>query len=144
MIALDSNVLVYAHRAGSPQHALANQIVRSLVEGDVPWALPFTVLGEYLRVVTHASARPPTPLHQAIDDIDKLLASPSVRLLRPESMGWRTLRATLLEAAATGNLVHDGQMIAICIEHGVDVIISEDRGLRKFRGLRVLTLEEAT
>ena len=38
MIAVDTNVVVYAHREESPHHDRALQAVRGLAEGEVPWA----------------------------------------------------------------------------------------------------------
>ena len=54
MIALDTNVLVYAHRAEFPQHAQAARVVRELSEGVIPFGLPVFALGEFVRVCTHA------------------------------------------------------------------------------------------
>ena len=41
MIALDTNILVYARRAETIQNAQANTILKDLAEGDQPWALPW-------------------------------------------------------------------------------------------------------
>jgi uncharacterized protein len=143
VIAVDSNVLVAAHRAEMEHHGAARTLLQRLTQGRAPWALPLPVVAEFLRVVTHPGARPPTPLGQAVSDIDALLDSPSARLLRPTERFWLTFRETATEAAAAGRLIHDAQIIALCVEHGADTIVSEDRGLRRFRGIEVLTIEEA-
>ena len=39
MIAVDTNVLVYAHRAESPFHTQAFECVKSLAEGGRPWEI---------------------------------------------------------------------------------------------------------
>ena len=41
MIAVDTNLLVYAHRKDSQWHAVAEPAVRSLAEGTAPWAIPW-------------------------------------------------------------------------------------------------------
>jgi predicted nucleic acid-binding protein len=41
------------------------------------------------------------------------------------------------EADARGNLVFDAQIIALCREHGVSKILSNDRDLERFDGITV-------
>ena len=53
MIALDTNLLVYAHRRDSEWHAEATAAVRELAEGPAPWAIPWPCLHEFLAIVTH-------------------------------------------------------------------------------------------
>ena len=63
MIAVDTNLLVYAHRQDSSWNERANQIVRELAEGREAWAIPWPCLHEYLAIVTHPRIfDPPTPL----------------------------------------------------------------------------------
>jgi predicted nucleic acid-binding protein len=38
---------------------------------------------------------------------------------------------------ASGNLVFDAQLVAVCRENGVTALLSEDRDFDRFRGLRV-------
>ena len=56
MIALDTSVLAYAVNRFAPEHARAAQTVEELANGDQPWALPWTVVHEFLRLVTHPHA----------------------------------------------------------------------------------------
>ena len=53
MIALDTNILIYADREDSALHAAALRAVRLLAEGDEAWAIPVFCVGEFLRVVSH-------------------------------------------------------------------------------------------
>lgn len=46
-----------------------------------------------------------------------------------------------MEGNATGNRVFDAQIAALCIEHGIDVIVTEDRGFLKLQGLRVVPIQ---
>ena len=67
MIALDTNVLVYAHREDSPWHEAAHARVAELAEGRAPWVIPWPCLHEFLAIVTHPRIYgPPTPLAAAI------------------------------------------------------------------------------
>ena len=53
MIAVDTNILVYAHRRESRSHQEAAAVVRSLAEGDSVWAIPWPCCYEFLSVVTN-------------------------------------------------------------------------------------------
>ena len=84
MIAVDTNVLVYAHRGEFSQHGRARGLLAELADGDALWAIPVFCLGEFLRVVTHPSIlKPPTRTAEAVRAIEALLHSPSLRLLVP-------------------------------------------------------------
>ena len=138
MIAVDTNILVYAHRAGVPQHGVALRVLRDLASGQRPWALPFPCIGQYLRVVTHPVARPqPTSMTSALHNIDALIASPMTRVLLPTERHVTVLHEVLVESGALGGDVFDAQIVALCLEHGVEEILTGDRGFRRFTGIRV-------
>ena len=40
-------------------------------------------------------------------------------------------------AGATGNLLHDAHIAALCLEHGVSELITGDRDFTRFEGLRI-------
>lgn len=75
---------------------------------------------------------PPTPVPQALDFVDGLLASPSVRVLSAGRRHWRLLRETIEESQIRGGLVTDAAVVALCREHGVDTVLSNDRDFRRF------------
>jgi uncharacterized protein len=141
MIALDTNILVYAHREEFPQHELAARTLRRVAEAPEAWGLPVFVLAEFVRVVTHPRyLDPPASLQEAIDVLDSVLASPSLHVLRPGTRYWELLRRTVLDDRASGNLAFDAQIVAVCREHGVTTVLTEDRGMRRFSGVRVSDL----
>jgi predicted nucleic acid-binding protein len=116
--------------------------VRLLAEGDEAWAISVFCIGEFLRVVSHDRLfDPPTPVVDAIDSVDSLLASPSARLLTPGDRYLRLLRSLIEESAVQGNLVFDAQIAAVCLEHGATILLTEDRDFTRFRRLKPLTLE---
>jgi len=143
MIAVDTNVLVSAHRSESSHHDRARVWLHDLAEGTIPWALPVSCLGEFVRVATHRRVfDPPSTISQALDAVDALLESPSVRLLAPTQLHWPPLRAAIIAGETTGNLVSDAQIAAVCREHGVERIFTEDRDFSRFPFLQVVTLAE--
>lgn len=142
MIAVDTNVLVYAHRPDSPFHARAAAVVRGLAEGGAPWALPWPCLHEFFGVVTSPRVFPaaPTPPAIALDQIAAWSESPTVRLLTETSQHLRTLSQLLSAAGLTGPAVHDAKIAAICLDHGVRTLLSMDRDFSRFPTLTTRSL----
>ncbi len=139
MIALDTNILVYAHREDSPFHEAAFRRVAELAEGPAVWAIPWPCLHEFLAIVTHARIyAPPTPLTRAVDQVDAWLESPTLTLLTESPAHWTTLRALLAAGRVTGALVHDAPVAALCRQHGVRELWSADRDFSRFPGLAVV------
>ncbi len=144
MIAVDTNILVYAHREETVQHRRALRALRDLAEGDDVWAVPVFVLGEFLRVVTHHRIfDPPSTPVVAADAVAALLASPTVRILHPGERFWPLLREAVDDAGASGNLVLDAEIVAVCREHGVSTILSEDKDFRRFSSIQLRALDPA-
>jgi toxin-antitoxin system PIN domain toxin len=134
--------LIYAHRQEFPHHRRARSILKELVEGPALWGLPIFVMVEFLRVVTHPRIlEPPSDERTALSAINALLESTSVRVLSPGQRYWRVLAHTVLDGRVRGNLVYDAQIVSLCVEHGADTILSEDRDFRRFPQVSVRTLD---
>jgi toxin-antitoxin system PIN domain toxin len=137
LIAVDTNILIHADREEMPLHAEALGALRRLAEGHAAWALPVFCVGEFLRVVSHPRVfDPPTPVLEAFASIDALLASPSVRLLVPSERFLPLLRDLVRQGNATGNLVFDAMIAAVCLEHGARTLLTEDRDFARFPGIQ--------
>jgi len=94
VIAVDTNILVYAHREDSPFHAAASRHVADLAEGRAPWAIPWPCLHEFLAIVTHPRIYdPPTPLALAFNQVDAWLEAPTLVLLAESEQHWTELRS---------------------------------------------------
>ena len=138
MQAVDTNILVYARRSETAQHAVALGTLRSLAAGRDLWVLPWPCIYEFLRVVTHPKVfRPPTPVDQAWRAIETLLDSPSVVVVTEGDRHRDVLAELLRTSYITGNLLHDAHIAALLIEYGVDEIITGDEDFRRFRKLKV-------
>ncbi|MFA5909765.1 MAG: TA system VapC family ribonuclease toxin [Vicinamibacterales bacterium] len=136
MIAVGTNLLVYAHRKDSPWHHAAEPLVRSLAEGTAPWAIPWPCLHEFLAIVTHPRIyAPPTPQPAALAQVDAWLASPTHVLLAEGPGYWATLAATLRASKVSGAQVHDARVAALCVHHRVSELWSADRDFSRFSAL---------
>ena len=139
MIAVDTNILVYAHREDSTFHQAAFERMAELAEGLATWAIPWPCLHEFLAIVTHSRIYvPPTPLAKALDQIDAWLESPTLALLAESAMHWSVLRALLVDGHVAGAQVHDARVAALCRQHGVRELWSADRDFNRFAGLMVV------
>lgn len=136
MIAVDTNVLVYAHRADSDRHREAVAIVRGLCEGRVPWAIPWPCIHEFLAVVTRERGySPPSTISAAFSQLDVWLESPSCLVIGESTSHYGTLRSLAGESDVAGSEFHDAKIAAICLDHGVTEILTNDRGFGRFTGL---------
>ncbi|MCG3127726.1 MAG: Ribonuclease VapC43 [Phycisphaerae bacterium] len=138
MIAVDTNILVFAHRRDSPWHARAAVRVASLAEGGAPWLIPWPCIHEFLAIVTHPRIyRPPSALDAALRQVDFWLESPSLLVEAESPRHWSTLRALADGAKLSGAAFHDARVAAICIDQEVDVLWTADRDFSRFPRLRV-------
>jgi toxin-antitoxin system PIN domain toxin len=139
MQAVDTNVLIYAEIRSSPWHELSRRLLTQLAEGASPWAIPWPCIYEFLRVVTHPRVyHPPMPLALALQEVSRLLASPTLLLLHETPNHPQVMQEVLRLAGVSGNLIHDAHIAALCLEHGVDELITGDRDFSRFPFLRVL------
>lgn len=137
MIAVDTNILIYAHRRDSPWHEAAEDCVRQLAEGESTWAIPWPCVHEFLAIVTHERIfSPPTPLPKALEQVSAWQESPTLVLLSEGEGYWPVVEETLEAAKVTGPRVHDGRIAALCIHHGVKELLSADRDFSRFGDLR--------
>ncbi len=144
MIAVDTNILLYAHRADCPQHDTALVAVTDLAEGEPVWGVPVFVIAEFLRVATHRKVfEPPSSLEAALAALGAILASPSARVLMPGDRFVPLLREVTLGSGAVGNRIHDASIAAVCLEWGVSALLTEDRDFERFDGIRVQRLRSA-
>ena len=138
MIAVDTNILVYAHRRDSEWHETASRTIMELAEGPAPWAVPWPCIHEFLAIVTHPRIyNPPTPVEKALEQVELWLESPSLRILGEMKGHWKELKEILSAGRIAGGAVHDARVATICREHGVREIWSADRDFTRVKGLAV-------
>lgn len=133
MIAVDTNVLVCAHREDAPHHHAARSALEKLAAQGAPWAIPWPCVHEFLAVVTHRRVfDPPSSLEEAVGAVSDLFALPGMRTLSETADHADLLSALLLTAGVTGPKVHDARIAAICLGHGVATLWTADRDFSYF------------
>jgi uncharacterized protein len=140
MVVVDTNVLIYAANADAPEHLRCRTLVEELRRGRTPWFTTWSVLYEFLRVVTHPRVLPnPWNASQGWNFIDALLASPSHSLLL-ETQRHAAVASEILPAVAglAGNVMHDFHTAVLMRENGISRVYTRDMDFRRFPGIDVL------
>ncbi len=141
MFAIDTNVLVYAHRKDSKFHEPAAQLLRRCAEGAATWAIPWPCVYEFYSIVTHPRIyAPPSTPEQALAQLRAWLSSPTVVVPGEPPGHWRLLADLLRTTSITGPVVHDARVAAICEAHGIGEIVTLDRDFSRFPKLNARSL----
>jgi toxin-antitoxin system PIN domain toxin len=137
VIAVDSNLLIYAHRFDNDWNESAFELLRDLSEGVRPWALPYPCVHEFLRNVTESRIyEDPTPLDAALQQVATWVSVPSARLIGEGRRHLDRLSDLAIGGRAVGAKIHDARIAAICLEHGVSELWSADRDFGRFPSLK--------
>ena len=139
MVAVDTNVLVYAHRRETDEHKTAQSVLRELSESSRPWAIPWPCVYEFFSVVTNHriwkdSASAPA---EGWNQLDAWFEAPTLRLLgEPEGFA-PVLQSFLRRSRVRGPVVHDARVAALCLAHGVETLLTRDRDFSLFPELSI-------
>jgi len=132
----DVNVLVYAHRAESPEHGRYADWLRALASGTEPFGLSELGGSAFVRIVTNPQIwDEPTTIEDALQFMGNLRRRSNARLLTHGRASWEIFAKLCLAAHARGKLVADAYHAALAIEHGCE-FITADGDFARFAGLR--------
>ena len=138
MIAVDTNLLVYAHRTDAAFHQPARSALEALALGRAAWAIPWPCVHEFISVVTHPSIfKTPTPVELALSQMQALAGLPQVVMLSEGDGYLDRLAAVAAPARTQGGAIHDARIAALCLHHGVTQLWSADRDFTRFPDLPV-------
>ena len=139
MIAVDTNILVYAHRADATRHAVARERLIELLEGRRPCAIPWPCVHEFFAVVTHPRIyRRPSTAEETLTALAAWRDSPALRFVGEGADHLHVLADLVRSAAVAGPRIHDARIAAICLSHDVEVLWTADRDFSYFPVLRTL------
>ncbi len=137
MIAVDTNILIHAHRKDASLHAEANPCVRGLAESPTIWCICFHSLVEFYGVVTHPKiwGSPSTP-EQAMEQIRAWRESPSLRILTESPDQIVDLGRLAVRSKTVGPRIHDARIASCCLVNGVRELWTIDRDFSRFADLK--------
>lgn len=137
MIAVDTNILVYAHRQDSPFHEKAKQKIKALAEGAKIWGIPWPCVYEFYAIVTHPRIYvPPSTSKQALEQLDSWFESPTVTLLSESADQWLHVKNVIAKGNVQGPLIHDAKIAALCMAHQIETLWTADRDFSRFSGVK--------
>ena len=114
MIAVDTNILIYAHRREHEWYEASSTCVQTLAEGRAAWAMPWPCVHEFFSVVTRANIfNPPSTAAQAIAQLEAWFESPSLHLIGESAHHFNTLKRLAMGAKIQGAAIHDARIAAI-------------------------------
>lgn len=132
----DVNVLIYAHRAESPEHEQYATWLTQLARGPAPFGLSELGASGFVRIVTNPRIwEQPTSTEEALEFIQRLRARSNARLLTHGPQSWDIFAKLCRTARARGKLVADAYHAALAIEHGCE-FITADSDFARIPGLR--------
>ena len=138
MIAVDRNILVYAHRQETPFHAIAKAHIEQLCVGNAAWGIPVACISEFLSVTTNARVfSQASDYGRAIAQLDAWLGAPSARILHSRASHWPILKKIAQAGRLTDGQHHDARIAAICLENAAKELWSADRDFSRFVQLKV-------
>lgn len=133
MIAVDTNILVHAHRRDSRWHAPAVRVLESLATGREAWAIPWPCVHEFYAIATHPRIyAPPSKPVQAVAQLRAWRESPSLTLLAEDDSYWPVLDSLIERSRLTGPAIHDARIAALCLRHGAHELLTADRDFSRF------------
>ena len=141
---VDTNVLVYADQARSSFHRPARAALRRLEQEGAELWLSRQVLREYLVVVTRPGPSGEAPLSrdaaaEAVEAFARVY-----RVAEDGPLAMEALLRLMREIAVDGRQVHDANIVATMLAHGIERLLTFNTGdFQRYRGrIAVLKFED--
>ena len=136
MILPDVNVLLYAFRSDSVDHARYREWLADVVNGVEAYGVSTQVLCSVARIATHPRIYvSPSRFDDAIAFARVLLEQPHCTVVQPGPRHFSIFEGLCQRALATGNLVQDAWFAALALESGCEWVTT-DGDYARFPGLR--------
>jgi hypothetical protein len=138
VIAVDTNVLIYAHRRAVPEHRRAKRAIERAAVDPRGWGISLATVSEFWSIVTHptASGRPSTP-DEAVRFIAALEEDAGMQVWSPGAGFGRRLAQTAADLDVSGARIFDLQIALTAFENGAHELWTHDAGFTRMPGLRL-------
>ena len=138
MIAVDTNLLVYAHRAAVPEHRAARRAIERASADRRGWGISLPSLVEFWSVVTHASSSGGASTGtQARSFVDALVEDGAAAVWVPTAGFWLRLAQLANALSVQGPRIFDLQIALVAFEGGATEIWTHDQRFVAVPGMRV-------
>ena len=135
MILCDVNVLIYAFRSDSDNHALFKSWLESAINGPSAYGIASQVLASVVRICTHPRIfKIPSSLTDVFQFCSALLQQPNATVIVPGDRHWEIFESICQKSQSKGNIAQDAWFAALAIEFGCEWITT-DRDYGRFDGL---------
>jgi len=135
VILVDANLLVYAHVRTFADHVAARTWLDSKLTGPGRVGLPWPSLLAFVRLVSNPRIfEQPESIGDAWGQVKDWISADTVWIPQPTERHAAILE-TLIPHCPRSNLVHDADLAALAIEHGL-TLCSTDGDFARFTGLR--------
>jgi toxin-antitoxin system PIN domain toxin len=137
MIAIDTNLLIYAHRVGLPEHHAARRAIERASHDPRGWGIALPSVAEFWSVVTHpaSSGRPSSPrLARAF--LHALITEADAQLWMPQNGFWERLAQLAEDLRVSGPRIFDLQIGLTAFDNGALEVWTHDSAFLTFPGLR--------
>jgi toxin-antitoxin system PIN domain toxin len=139
VIAIDTNLLVYAHRAGVPESRSARGAIERAAQDPRGWGFCLPSIAEFWSIVTHPGAlgRPSTPA-EALAFFEALITGGAARVFQPGPAFIERLMRLAADLRVTGTRIFDLQIALMAFDSGATEIWTHDRQFVSLPGLRIV------
>lgn len=139
---VDANVLVYAVNSSSDHHQASSRWLDRALSGADSVGLSWVPLLAFVRLTTKVGLFP-SPLRpaDAMGQVAEWLGAPGAVLVGPTARHADVLSGLLVQVGTGGNLVNDGHLAALAVEHRATVV-SYDGDFGRFDGVRWQTPDD--
>src|SRR5262249_10311465 len=144
MIAIDTNLLVYAHRSATPEHRAARRAIERAAAHQRSWGIAAASVSEFWAVVTHSTARGrPSGPAEASRFLRALIESGGMAIWRPgEAFGERFVQLAE-DLDVPGARIYDLQIGLTALDNGAFELWTHDQDFVRIPGLSCAILSRS-
>jgi toxin-antitoxin system PIN domain toxin len=137
VIAIDTNLLVYAHRSATPEHRVAQTAIETACSSRSGCGIAASSIAEFYSIVTHPAARGrPSTAREAAAFLRALQEDGGLEVWGPGPQFATRLLQTAGDLNVRGARVFDLQIAICALDGGATELWTHDSAFVKVPGLR--------
>ena len=138
MICIDTNILIYAHRKGTPEHRAAQSAIERAASDRLGWGFALPTVAEFWAQVTHPRypGGPSTPV-QAEGFLRSLVDTGHARVFMPGSGFFSAFLDGAQAMSISGPRIFDLQIALAALHAGATRLWTHDGAFVAVAGLRI-------